>query len=139
MKNLINNNRNFVSKGWGYEDWINNNDYYCGKILFLKKNKKLSFHYHKIKDETFYIQKGAVTLYLYNNLNEKLIKEFEENISWDDIFSSAWVIPIYLEEGDSYHIPINTRHCLHGNYDSYIIEFSTHHDDNDSYRILKGD
>ena len=48
--------RIFVSKGWGYEDWIVNKEQYCGKLLFIKKGKKCSWHYHKNKDETFYIQ-----------------------------------------------------------------------------------
>ena len=61
MDNL-NKDRNFVSKGWGYEDWIVNTEKYCGKVLFFKKGKKCSWHYHKIKDETFYVQSGKVQL-----------------------------------------------------------------------------
>ena len=56
----MNENRNFVSKGWGYEDWIVNKKEYCGKILFIKKGKRCSWHYHKLKDETFYIQSGKL-------------------------------------------------------------------------------
>ena len=52
--------RHFVPKGWGYEDWLVNKDEYCGKLLFIKKNKKFSWHYHKLKDETFYIHTGKV-------------------------------------------------------------------------------
>lgn len=47
---------NFVPKGWGFEKWIVNNEKYCGKILFFVKGKKCSYHYHEIKDETFYVQ-----------------------------------------------------------------------------------
>ena len=47
---------NFVPKGWGYEKWIVNNKDYCGKILFFVKGMKCSWHYHKIKKETFYIE-----------------------------------------------------------------------------------
>ena len=52
--------RNFVPKGWGYEDWIVNKEEYCGKLLFFKKGKRCSWHYHKLKDETFYIYKGEL-------------------------------------------------------------------------------
>ena len=45
----------FVDKGWGYEKWIANSDEYCGKLLFIKKNHRCSWHYHILKDETFYL------------------------------------------------------------------------------------
>ena len=48
------------TKGWGYEEWVVNNDLYCGKKLVLFKNKKCSLHFHIKKDETFYIQKGVI-------------------------------------------------------------------------------
>ena len=48
----------FVPKGWGYEKWIVNNEEYCGKLLFLAKGKKCSWHFHKLKDEVFYGQSG---------------------------------------------------------------------------------
>ena len=43
-----------VPKGWGYEKWIVNTEEYCGKLLHLIKGKKCSWHYHTLKDETFY-------------------------------------------------------------------------------------
>ena len=45
-----------VPKGWGYEKWIVNSPLYCGKILWFCKDKKCSWHYHKKKDEVFYIK-----------------------------------------------------------------------------------
>ena len=48
----------FVSKGWGYEKWIVNCEKYCGKLLFIAKGKKCSWHYHRKKDEVFYVQSG---------------------------------------------------------------------------------
>jgi hypothetical protein len=39
-----------VPKGWGREVWIANNDLYCGKILEIRKGKRCSLHYHKIKN-----------------------------------------------------------------------------------------
>ena len=52
----------FVSKGWGYEHWIVNKEEYCGKLLFFKKGKRCSWHYHKLKDETFHVHKGSLML-----------------------------------------------------------------------------
>ena len=51
-----------VPKGWGYEKWIVNNELYCGKLLFFNAGKRCSWHYHKLKDETFYIQSGEILL-----------------------------------------------------------------------------
>ena len=39
---------------------IVNKEEYCGKILFFVKGKKCSWHYHKIKDEVFYIREGKL-------------------------------------------------------------------------------
>ena len=52
-----------VPKGWGYEKWIVNTEEYCGKLLFFNKGKRCSWHYHKIKDETFYLQSGSILLF----------------------------------------------------------------------------
>ena len=51
-----------VQKGWGYEKWICNSEKYCGKLLFFNAGKKCSYHYHKIKDETFYVQSGELKM-----------------------------------------------------------------------------
>ena len=56
----------FVSKGWGFEKWIVNKEEYCGKFLFFAKGKKCSWHFHKLKDEVFYIQSGKVTIHFSN-------------------------------------------------------------------------
>lgn len=115
--------RKFVSKGWGWEDWIVNNDMYCGKILFIKQGKKFSWHYHKLKHETFYIQEGEVELrigpdremYSFHNSTVKLLK------------------------GDEIVINPGIYHQAKAIRDTYIIEFSTTHYDEDSYRVVKGD
>lgn len=97
-----------VPKVWGYEKWIVNYDY-CGKKLILNKGFRCSMHYHKNKDETFYINKGKVLMEINN---EKRI----------------------MKEGESIRITPGTKHRFTGLEDSEIIEFSTHHEDSDSYR-----
>ena len=52
----------FVPKGWGFEKWIVNNEEYCGKLLYFVKGKRCSFHYHKLKDEVFYLQSGKMVV-----------------------------------------------------------------------------
>ena len=78
-------------KGWGYEKWIVNKDEYCGKLLHIIKGKKCSWHYHKLKDETFYLQEGKI-----------LLKYSDE----DNIEESKELI---LERGDKFHV---YRGCL---------------------------
>jgi mannose-6-phosphate isomerase-like protein (cupin superfamily) len=50
-----------VPKGWGEELIIENNNKYCGKLLIFKAGCKFSMHYHMIKDETWYVDKGEFT------------------------------------------------------------------------------
>ena len=111
----------FVSKGWGYEKWIVNCEKYCGKILFLAKGKKCSWHYHRKKDEVFYVQSGAIKIYY----------------GWDDNIEMASVA--VLERGDKFHVPIRLKHRMVALEDTELFEFSTEHFDEDSYRIEKGD
>ena len=61
----------FVPKGWGFEKWIVNTPEYCGKLLYLVKDKRCSWHYHKLKDETFYVGSGAIEL-LYGDDDDKI-------------------------------------------------------------------
>ena len=109
------------TKGWGYEKLIVNKDEYCGKLLHIIKWKKCSWHYHKLKDETFYLQEGKI-----------LLKYSDE----DNIEESKELI---LERGDKFHVYRGLRHQMFALEDSDLFEFSTQHFDNDSYRVIKGD
>jgi len=111
----------FVPKGWGYEKWIVNSPEYCGKILFFSKDRKCSWHYHKLKDEVFYVQSGVLQVY-YSN---------------DDCLETADLK--VLIEGEKFHVPRGMRHQMIALKDTTIFEFSTPHFDSDSYRIEKGD
>ena len=117
------NQRKFVPKGWGYEDWIVNKDLYCGKLLFFKKGKRCSWHYHKLKDETFYIHKG----------------ELEVRYGWSDEKRGLNTKTVVLKKGDSFHVPVGMRHQMTAFIDTEMFEFSTQHFDEDSIRIEKGD
>ena len=111
----------FHEKGWGHELWIVNNEKYCGKLLHFKQGKRCSWHFHKLKDETFYLQSGQLQVWF----------------SDDDDHSSARVR--YLNPGDSMHIYPGLRHQMLAIKESELFEFSTQHFDTDSYRIKKGD
>jgi hypothetical protein len=51
-------------KGWGSEEWIYNSENYCGKFLKFQSNKKCSWHFHNIKDETFHLQNVQI-IFMY--------------------------------------------------------------------------
>lgn len=109
-----------VEKGWGHEQWICNNEKYCGKILFFNPKKKCSIHYHVVKDEVLFVLENDIEM-LYGWSGEQ--------------FKS-----IILKEGMSFHVPTGLRHrMIAGENGAKIIEFSTHHEDSDSIRIEKGD
>ena len=111
----------FHSKGWGFEKWIVNSEQYCGKILYFVKGRKCSWHYHKIKDEVFYVQSGKI-----------LLKYYDE----DDI---ALAHELILNRGDKFHVYRGLRHQMIALEDTELFEFSTQHFEDDSYRIIKGD
>jgi len=111
-----------VEKGWGAEKVIVNNNLYCGKILSFNPNRKFSFHFHDEKTETFYVLSGGGTLEYFSDLR---------NCKRDKV---------ELKEGDVVHIPRGNPHSINSSSEGLtIIEFSTPHQDSDSYRIEKGD
>lgn len=118
---LTSSQQTFVPKGWGFEKWITNNDKYCGKLLYFVKGKKCSWHYHKIKDEVFYIQSGKLQV-LYGES--------------DNLLEATVLV---LEKGDSFHVKTGLRHQMIALEDTELFEFSTQHFNEDSYRISKGD
>jgi len=83
-----------VQKEWGEERWIVNRDY-CGKLLILRKGHRCSLHYHKVKDETFYVNEGRVLM------------ECDRNA-------------MVMKPGDALLIEPNTKHRFTGLEDSEI-------------------
>ena len=123
----------FVSKGWGYESWIVNKDEYCGKLLFFKKGRRCSWHHHKDKDETFYIQEGV--LKVWYSFDDELPAPNLDNVGLPGEERGI----VFLRAGDCFHVPVGMRHQMEGISDTVMFEFSTTHRDEDSYRIIKGD
>ena len=111
----------FVKKGWGYEQWICNNDKYCGKILIFEPNKKCSIHFHVVKDEVLFVDEGSIDLMYY----------------WEGTEQRT---TLQMKKGMAFRICPRLRHqMIAGSDGARIIEFSTHHEDSDSYRIEAGD
>jgi mannose-6-phosphate isomerase-like protein (cupin superfamily) len=109
-----------VEKKWGYELWVHNDVDYCGKLLvFTKSGNKFSMHYHMIKDETWYIQKGAF------------------QFDWIDTENGERCYT-QIQEGDVIEIKKGLPHQLTAlTEEATVFEVSTQHFDEDSYRIYR--
>jgi len=108
-------------KGWGREIWIANNPLYCGKILEIRKGRRCSLHYHKLKTESFYLQKGRLKIRVKESVESDRLDEFE------------------IAPGACVDVWPGLIHQMEALEDSELFEFSTQHFESDSYRLLKGD
>lgn len=115
------------NKKWGYELWIENNPEYCGKLLHIIPCHKCSVHYHKLKKETFYVIDGSLTL------------EFSKSLNLEDWIQMRNIQIIRLNKGEAFTIERNIAHRFYSNngLNCDFVEISTHHDEQDSYRIIE--
>lgn len=120
-----------VDKGWGHEKWIVNKAEYCGKLLFFKKGKMCSLHYHKLKDEVFYVQSGRIRVMWSDDT-----AGVQGSVDGD---SFPCLNVVDLKPGENFHVPPGRVHQMIAFEDTELFEFSTQHFDSDSYRIVKGD
>jgi mannose-6-phosphate isomerase-like protein (cupin superfamily) len=110
---------NIHLKNWGKEEWFENNELYCGKVLTVNAGQWSShgkFHYHKIKDETFYIMTGELVL----------------DVEVDGVIKRLVLVP-----GSSYRVKPGVKHRFTASniqLECKFIEVSTTHSDDDSYR-----
>jgi mannose-6-phosphate isomerase-like protein (cupin superfamily) len=109
-----------VQKAWGQEAWIVNNELYCCKLITIYKTSDWSsngrFHYHKNKDETFYIIDGHLHLEFYKKhvlIRKRILIEHAI---------------IRLKPKTRHRFKAVTDECT-------FLEISTHHEDEDSYYI----
>ena len=109
-------------KGWGRQLIWATNDKYCGKIMvFEKKGSKFSMHFHKEKDETWFVNGGKF------------------KVRWIDT-KDATVFEKELKEGDTWHNPPLQPHQLEALEPmSSITEVSTPDSVEDNYRLIPGD
>ncbi len=109
-------------KGWGRELIWATNEKYCGKLMFFdRKGSKFSMHFHRVKDESWYVLKGSFMLYVMD-------------------CSNAEVSSSVLKTGDTWrNEPMLPHQLVAMEDDSIIIEVSTPDSVEDNYRIGKGD
>lgn len=106
-----------IDKSWGYEQWIHNNDEYCGKLLvFTVEGGHTSMHFHALKRETMHCAMGRFA------------------IDFIDMETGA-EYTVSLLSGDAVEIPRYQLHRIRSlELCSVLYEFGTPHRDDDSYR-----
>ena len=110
----------YVEKGWGHELIWATNDKYCGKMMHFNEGAKFSMHFHKDKEETWYVLSGEFTVRWINT-------------------KDATTIENTLREGDVWHNPPCLPHQLICIKEGTIVEVSTPDSVEDNYRVGKGD
>lgn len=109
-----------IPKSWGHELIIHNDELYCGKILFIRAGFCISLQHHKRKTETFFLQSGRLKCKFCPP--ESFVSPEDTEI-------------VLMEPGDVKEIPVGYIHQVFALEDSTIIEFSTRHFDDDTYRL----
>ena len=99
-----------IQKVWGLEELCVNNEKYCAKLLHLHRDYQCSVHFHKEKDETFYIMEGKVLM----------------EVGTEE--------PYVMHPGDSVRIRPGVSHRFTGVTCAIILEVSTTDKKEDSYR-----
>jgi mannose-6-phosphate isomerase-like protein (cupin superfamily) len=95
-----------VEKPWGYEIWLEINEYYTYKLIHMIKDNRCSLQLHEKKIETNYIIEGEAEVFLEEN------GEMKSRI---------------YKKGDGWCVPLNTKHRVVALTDYTALECSTSH------------
>lgn len=112
LKSSLTSSVKIVPKVWGEEQWLVNNEKYCGKKMLIKEGYYCSYHKHKIKEETFYVLEGTL----------EVIKEGNY---------------LVVKAGETLHLKPGEYHSFRALKDTTFFEFSTQHLDEDNYRLTQ--
>jgi mannose-6-phosphate isomerase-like protein (cupin superfamily) len=93
-----------VEKPWGHEIIWAETARYVGKLLHIRKGERLSRQYHRVKEETLFLQSGEMIL---------------------EIGPAESVETRPMAKGDVFHVAPGTIHRMIAVSDVDIIEVST--------------
>ena len=110
----------FVEKGWGSEFIWCTNDKYCGKFLRFNDGARFSMHFHREKEETWYVLDGVFEVETIDTSNASTHK-------------------IVLQKDDVWHNPPLLPHRITCIQAGTILEVSTPDSVEDNYRVAPGD
>lgn len=94
-----------VDKPWGFELIFAHTDKYAGKVIFVKKGRRLSLQYHQNKDESIYVYEGKILIQLEG--------------------ADGQTVSNTLKKGDCIRIQPLTRHRIEAINDTFFFEVST--------------
>ncbi|MFC1957549.1 cupin [Chloroflexota bacterium] len=94
-----------TEKPWGFELLFAHTPKYVGKLIFVKKGHRLSFQYHKQKDESMYFYQGKALI----------------EIEGDD----GKLVQSVAEPGYALRLPPGTKHRVAALEDTTLFEVST--------------
>jgi mannose-6-phosphate isomerase len=69
-----------VTKPWGKEVWLELNDAYCYKRIYINAGTRTSYQYHEKKRETNFIIEGSAEVWLENDegvVDEGVVEKFQ--------------------------------------------------------------
>lgn len=93
-----------VDKPWGHELIWAQTDRYVGKVLHIRAGERLSRQYHRVKDETLFVQAGTMLL----ELGDEGARETRR-----------------MGPGDVFHVVPGTIHRMVAETDVDVFEVST--------------
>ena len=96
-----------VDKPWGYEKWMELNEFYAYKLIHMKKGNRSSLQWHEKKIEANYVIEGTAEVLLENDKGE--LESF--------IFKA----------GDGWVVPVKRKHRVIAVTDYTAVEVSTPH------------
>jgi mannose-6-phosphate isomerase len=94
-----------VEKPWGYELIWARTDRYVGKILHVNQGERLSYQFHRVKDETIHLLRGLLDLEVGTEDGDRHT--------------------VHMRPGESYRIPPGLRHRMTAVAECHILEAST--------------
>lgn len=104
-----------VEKPWGREIWYADQAAYAGKVLEVKKGRRLSLQYHERKTETLYLLSGKVLL---------TFRPIAPGENPTTVVITAADQRVWLP-GEAVHVPVRTIHRFEALEDSVLLEVST--------------
>ena len=112
--------KGYVEKGWGHELIWATNDRYCGKMMHFNTGARFSMHFHREKEETWYVQSGK---FVVKWINTDTAEQKEQE----------------LNAGAVWHNPTCMPHQLICVEEGTVVEVSTPDSVEDNYRVFPGD
>jgi mannose-6-phosphate isomerase len=102
LRNIMN---QIVEKPWGYEIIWAKTPKYVGKVLVINAGESLSLQYHKVKDETLFLESGEVDLIAGNHIGE--------------------LSNVPFSVGETFHVAPGVIHRMTAKKNSRVFEVST--------------